>query len=150
MAETTTGSLSGALPSIIAQARAVKEFEGVWQRTCTVERQQEGTGEAWQQYTINQVAAGDTTETTDNRNYQQYTGSLLSITPAMSQIVIKVTDRSYRKLAKVVTSKFGPLAGNAMRRKKDEDYLALFASFATGASPGTGNPLSSGHIFAAK
>ena len=67
----------------------------------------------------------------------------------MSQIIIKITDRTYRKVAKVVTSRFGSLAGNAMSRKKDEDYIALFSTFATTASPGTGNPLSHGHIAAA-
>src|SRR3990167_10114880 len=67
----------------------------------------------------------------------------------MTQVIVKVTDRTYRKIAKIVSSKFGSLAGNAMRRKKDEDYIALFATFATTASPGTGNPLSHGHIAAA-
>ena len=43
----------------------------------------------------------------------------------------------------------GQLAGNAMRRKKDEDYLSLYSAFATTASPGTGNPLSFGHVTAA-
>ena len=68
----------------------------------------------------------------------------------MSQIIIKMTDRMFRKIASVVKNRLGALAGNAMKRKQDEDYLDLFSTFSTGASPGTGNPLSSGHISAAK
>jgi hypothetical protein len=68
----------------------------------------------------------------------------------MSQILIKITDRTFRKIASVVTGKFGTLAGNAMNRLDDEDYLATFSTFATTTSPGSGNPLSFGHIAAAK
>ena len=67
----------------------------------------------------------------------------------MTQILVKITDRTYRKIAAVVEAKMGGLAQNAMERKKDEDYLALFSGFATTTSPGTGNPLSFGHISAA-
>lgn len=148
--ENTSGTLTQALPSIIAKARIVKEFEGVWRRTCTIERQEEGTGLNWTEFALNQLQGQDIAETTDNRNYQQMSGSLLQSEPQMSQIIIKVTDRTYRKIAKVVKSKFGELAGNAMARKQDEDYLSLFSSFATTNSPGTGNPMSFGRIAAAK
>ena len=43
---------------------------------------------------------------------------------------------TYRRIADVVESKIGTLAGNAMARKKDDDYTTLFATFGTGASPG--------------
>lgn len=147
--ETTTGSLTSALPSIIADARIVREYDGVWQRTCDMRKLAKGTGLAWQEFTLQQIEAQDITETTRNENAQTYAGVLLSSTPQMTQIMIKITDRTYEKVAAVVTSKFGSLAGNAMRRKKDEDYLSLFSGFSTGASPGTGNPLSFGHITAA-
>lgn len=147
--ETTTSSLTQALPSIIADARIVREFEGVWQRTCDMKKLQKGTGLAWQEFTLRQIDAQDINEATRNENAQQYTGVLLSSTPQMTQVMIEVTDRTYEKVAQVVTSKFGTLAGNAMKRKKDEDYLTLFSGFATTASPGTGNPLSFGHITAA-
>lgn len=147
--ETTSGSLSDALPSIIADARIVKEFQGTWMRTTDVRRQKPGTGLSWQEFALSQVAAQNITETTNNQNFQQLQGTLFSIEPTMSQIIIKITDRTFRKIASVVTGKFGSLAGNAMARKEDEDYLALFATFATTASPGAGNPLSFGHIAAA-
>lgn len=146
---TTSGSLSAALPSIIVDARIVREYEGVWQRTCEMKKLAKGSGLAWQEFTLQQVAGQDISETTINENPQMYTGVLQSSIPQLSQIMIEVTDRTMEKIATVVTSKFGTLAGNAMKRKKDEDYLSLFAGFATTASPGTGNPLSFGHITAA-
>src|SRR3990167_5515161 len=147
--ETTSGTLGDALPEIISDARIVREFTGVWMRTCDVRRQDEGTGLAWTQFQIAQLDAQDIAETQTNNNYQQLAGTLLQSEPVMSQIIIKVTDRTYRKQSKNVTAKFGSLAGSAMARKKDEDYIALMSTFATTASPGTGNPLSHGHIAAA-
>lgn len=149
MAETTTGSLSAAMPEIIADARIVYEYDGTWQRTCDVKKQTPNTGLSWTEFALSQMQKQDITETTDNRNFQAYSGTLLSSEPQMSQIVIKVTDRTYRKIASVVSGKFGTLAGNAMKRGKDEDYLSLFSTFSTAASPLTGNPLSFGHITAA-
>lgn len=148
--ETITGSLSDALPSIIADARIVKEFQGTWMRTTDVRRQKAGTGLSWQEFALSQVAGQSITEATTNANFQQLQGTLFSIEPVMNQIIIKITDRTFRKLAAVVTGKFGALAGNAMSRLQDEDYLALASTFATTASPGAGNPLSFGHIAAAK
>lgn len=148
--ETTSGSLTAALPSIIGQARLVGEYQGVWRRTTDVQRQGTGEGLLWQEISLDQKVAQDITETTDNRNYQEISGALLSTEPTMTQIIMKITDRTMRKMAKVVTSKFGALAGNAQARLQDEDYLDVFAGFGTGASPGTGNPISFGHISAAK
>jgi hypothetical protein len=148
--ETTSGSLADSLPSIIADARIVREFEGVWKRTCDVRDQAKGTGLNWQEISLGQLTASDVTETTTNENYQQLVDTIFQIEPTMTQIALKITDRTYRKIAAVVESKIGSLAGNAMARKKDEDYLALFSACATTASPGSGNPLSFGHIAAAK
>jgi hypothetical protein len=147
--ETTTGSLSGALPEIIAQARIIREDEGTYKRTTDLIMQKKGTGLEWQEFSLNQLQASDITETTRNENFQQLSGQLLELEPDMTQIVIKITDRTFRKIAAVVSAKMGGLAQNAMERKKDEDYLSLFSGFATTTSPGTGNPISFGHISAA-
>jgi len=147
--ETLSGSLADSLPSLIADARIVREYEGVWQRTTDVRKLKEGTGLNWQEIDLSQMTAQDVTETTINENPQQFVDTLLQLEPDMVQIMTKVTDRTYRKIADVVEGKMGTLAGNAMARKKDEDYLSLFAGFGTGASPAAGNPLSFGHITAA-
>ena len=147
--ETVTGSLTDALPEIVADARIIKEFEGTWMRTTDVRRQTPNTGLNWTEFALSQLTGQGITETTNNRNFQQLQGTLLSVEPTMSQTIIKITDRTFRKIASVVKGKFGTLAGNAMARKQDEDYLALFATFATGTSPGASNPISFGHIAAA-
>src|SRR3990167_8956306 len=144
--ETLSGTLGDALPEMVLDAREVREYTGSWMRTCDVKKQDEGTGLNWTQFQIAQLDAQDIGESQENRNYQQLAGTLLNTEPVMSQIIIKITDRTYRKIAKVVSAKFGTLAGNAMKRGKDEDYLALFSTFATTNSPGTGNPLSFGYV----
>ena len=148
--ETVSASLGEALPSIIADARIMREQKsGTWERTATVKRQKEGEGLSYQWFLINQIDAQDITETTNNQNFQQFAGNIQSSEPQMTQVIIKITDRTYRKVSKNVTSKLGGLAGAAMERKKNKDYLSLFTTFPTTASPGTGNPLSAGHIAAA-
>ena len=148
--ETISGSLADSLPSMIADARIIREYDGVWQRTTDVRKLKEGTGLNWQEISLAQLVASDITETTENENPQQIADTLLSVEPTMTQILVKVTDRTYRKIADVVESKMGTLAGNAMSRKKDEDYLSLFSTFAATADPGAGNPMTFGHIAAAK
>ncbi len=147
--ETISGSLADSLPTIIADARIVREFEGVWMRTTDRRTQEEGTGLNWIENSLAQLAAQDISETTDNQNAQQLSDTLLQVEPTMTQILIKITDRTYRKIAKVVSGKFGSLAGNAMARKKDEDYLALFSTFATTVQPGAGTAFAYGYISAA-
>lgn len=148
--ETTSGSLGETLPSIIADARVMREQKsGTWERTATVKRQAEGEGLNYQWFLINQIDAQDITETSRNENFQQFAGNIQSTEPQMTQVIIKITDRTYRKVSKNVTSKLGTLAGSAMERKKNKDHLSLFTTFATTASPGSGNPMASGYIAAA-
>ena len=147
--ETTSGTLADSLPSMIADARIIREYEGVWQRTTDVRKLKEGTGLNWQEISLAQLVAQDVTETTNNENAQQIADTLLSVEPTMTQILVKVTDRTYRKIADVVESKMGKLAGNAMARKKDEDYLSLFSSFSTAVQPGAGTAFAYGYIAAA-
>ena len=148
--ETTTGALADSLPSVFADARITNETEGTWQRTCDVRRQTPGTGLNWQEISLAALASQDITETTRNKNAQQYQDTLLQVEPTMTQILVKVTDRTYRKIADVVESKMGTLAGNAMARKKDEDYLALFSTFSTAVQPGTGTVFAYGYISSSK
>lgn len=147
--ETTTGSLSDSLPTMIADARIVREYEGTFLRTCDVRSLTANTGLAWQEISLSQLQAQDITETTDNQNAQQLVDTLFTITPTMSQILLKITDRTYRRIASVVEGKIGSLAGNAMARKKDEDYLSNFSTFNGASDPGANNALSNGYIASA-
>ena len=148
--ETHSGSLSNALPTVYAEARRIREQKsGTWERTTTVKRQAEGEGLQYNWFTLNQIDAQNITETQTNGNFQQFAGSVQSSQPEMTQVIVKITDRTYRKVSKNVTGSIGPSAGNAMERKKNKDYLSLFTTFATTASPGSAQPLSHGHIAAA-
>ncbi len=146
---TGTGSLSDALPSIVAKTRVKKEFAGTWRRTCDIKQQKENTGLSWTEFTLNQLARQSITETADNRNFQQFSGSLQAIEPTMNQIIIKMTDRLFRKLSSNVLDSLGGASADAMNRGDDEDYLALFSTFSTTNSPGSGNPMSFGYISSA-
>lgn len=145
---TTTGSLTDSLPYVIAGARIVREEKGIYQRTTDAQTLSEGDGLDWNEIALAQLAAQAITETTTLNNPQQIQDTVFSVTPRVSGIHMKITDRTQRRISKAVWAKTGGLAQNAMQRKKDEDYLAMFATFTTNLG-GTGAPLQSGHIASA-
>lgn len=149
MAITDTGSLADSKQLVIDSARIVREYEGVWSRTCDVQRLGEGTGLSWEEISLAQLSAQAITETTVLENPQSITDALFTVTPTMTGINLIVTDRVYRRMPKKVIAKMGALSQNAIDRKKDEDYLATFAGATTTLS-GTGTTLASGVIGAAK
>lgn len=138
------------MPTIYAEARSIREQKsGTWERVTTVKRQPEGEGLTFGWSIVNQIDAQNITETQTNGNFQQFQVSTQSTQPEMTQVIIKVTDRTYRKAPKQVTGEMGKASGRAMERKKNRDFLSLFTTFATTNSPGSGQPLSHGHIHAA-
>lgn len=149
MAITDTGSLADSKQLIIDSARIVREYEGVWSRTCDVQRLSQGSGLSWEEISLAQLSAQAITEQTVLENPQSITDALFTVTPTMTGINLIVTDRVYRRMPSKVISKMGALAQNAIDRKKDEDYLATFAGATTTLS-GTGTTLASGVIAAAK
>ena len=149
MATTNTGSLSDSKQLIIDSARITREFEGVYKRTCEMQKLDENTGLTWEEILLGQLTAQGITETTELDNAQQITDSIIQATPQMVGIMTCVTDRVYRRMPRNVIAKMGPLAQNAINRKADEDYLAMFA-LATTTLAGTGTSLSHGHLAAAK
>src|SRR3990167_4395069 len=114
--ETTTGSLADSLPSIIASARIVREYAGVNKKTCDQQTLDPNTGLAWQEISLSQLAAQDIDETTTNTNAQQLQDTLLTATPTMTQILLKITDRTMRRIAPVVKAKIGAVAAQATGR----------------------------------
>lgn len=145
---TTTGSLADSRQTIIDSSRITREFEGTYTRTTEAQTLDEGTGLSWEEISLGQLTAQTVTETTELNNPQSLSDSLLVSTPLVSGLNYIITDRVYRRLPKMVTAKFGPLGQNAIQRKKDEDYLAIFATAATTLA-GTATTLQSGHIAAA-
>lgn len=145
---TTTGSLADSLPTIIASARIVREFEGVMPQLVEKQTLGEGIGLSWNEVTFAQLTAQDVTETTELDNPQQLSDSLLTITPTVAGIETVITDRVAARISKNAYAKIGSLAQNAIQRKKDEDGLTVLDGFSNSYC-GAGNTLTSGHISAA-
>lgn len=146
---THTGSLADSLDDVRVSARIVREQEGVISQLVTREKLGEGVGLSWQELKYEKLVAQTVTETTELDNPQQIEDSFITITPTVVGLETFITDRVKARISKVGLAKIGQLGQNAIRRKLDEDGLALFAS-ATGTSdPGAGVTLTSGHIASA-
>ena len=145
---TTTGSLADSLPTILDSARIVREFEGVMVRLSDRTNLADGTGLDWNEISLAQLTAQAVTETTELNNPQVLSDVLFSVTPVMVGVQTIITDRTMRRITKIVASKIGVLAQNAIQRRKDEDGLT-FLDGATTSLAGAGVTLTSGHIRAA-
>lgn len=134
--KTTTGSLADSLPTIIAEARVVREFPGQVPKLADRYRLDEGEGLDWNEIALSQMDAQTVTETTTLDNPQQYADTLLTITPTVTGITTIVTDRTYRRISKNVAGQMGGVAQAAIERKKDEDGLTTLdgATIELGAS----------------
>ena len=121
--KTITGSLADSLPTIIAEARVVREFPGQVPKLADRYRLGEGQGLDWNEIALTQMSAQAVTETTILDNPQQYADLLLTITPTVTGITTIVTDRTYRRVSKNVAGQMGGVAQAAIERKKDEDGL---------------------------
>ncbi len=144
---TTTGSLADSADLIIDSGRIRREYEGTFMRVCDWNTLPENTGLSWEEVLVEQLEQQAITETTWLNNPQQLADSLLTITPSVHGIQIRITDRVYRRLSKKALANVGELATNAIQRGKDEDYLSTLDG-ATVSTPGTGATLTSGHISA--
>lgn len=145
---TITDSLADSLPTVIADARIVREYEGTMPQIVDKKTLGEGIGLTWNEISLAALTAQAITETTVLDNPQQLADTLFSITPTVVGIETLITDRVAARISKNVFAKTGGLAQNAMQRKKDEDGLTVLDG-ATTALCGAGNTLTSGHITAA-
>jgi len=145
---TTTGDLADSLPTIVASARIVREYEGVMQRLSSPERLDEGTGLSWREVSFAALTASDVGETSTLDNPQTLSDALFTVTPTVTAIHTVITDRVKARIAKTALGKIGSLAQNAIERKKDEDGLTALDA-ASVSLPGLGSTLTSGHIAAA-
>lgn len=146
---TTTTALADSLPVVIDSARAVREYEGVYSRTCEMHRLPAGTGLDWDEITLNQLTAQAITENTVLDNPQQLADTKLTITPTQVGIQVRWTDKAKNRISPTVLAKTGMLAQNAMDRKKEQDYYTVLDGL-TNSQPGAGSTLTSGVISAAR
>lgn len=145
---TTTDAMTDSLPTVIASARIVREFQGVMPQLVDKETLGEGIGLSWNEISLAQLTAQAVTESTQLSNPQQMQDTLFSVTPTVVGIHTIVTDRVAARISKNAFGKMGALAQNAIQRKKDEDGLAVLDAASTSLC-GAGNTLTSGHIAAA-
>jgi len=145
---TTTGSLADSLPTLIASARIVREFEGVMPQLVEKQTLGEGVGLSWHEVKFEKLTAQDITETTVLDNPQQISDSLFTVTPTVCGIETVITDRVAARISKNAYAKIGALAQNAIQRKKDEDGLTMLDGFHNSYA-GAGTTLTSGHLSAA-
>jgi hypothetical protein len=145
---TTTGSLTDSLPTVIASARIVREFEGVMPQLVDKQTLGEGIGLNWNEVSMSALTAMAVTETTELNNPQQVADTLFTITPSMVGIQTVITDRVAARISKNAYAKIGSLAQNAIQRKKDEDGLVVLDG-ATTSLCGAGTTLTSGYVAAA-
>jgi hypothetical protein len=145
---TTTDALADSLPTVIAAARIIREYEGVMPQLVDVQELDLNTGLSWNEVSLAQLTAQNVTETTVLNNPQQMSDALFSITPSVTGIHTFTSDRVAQRISKKAWAKTGALAMNAIMRKKDEDGLVVLDG-ATTSLCGAGNTLASGHIRAA-
>lgn len=146
---TTTDALADSLPTVIMEARLVREYEGVMPQLVDKATLGEGMGLTWHEVSLAALTATSVTETTELNNPQQMSDTDFSITPTVVGIQTLITNRVAARISKNAYAKLGSLAQNAIQRKKDEDGIVVLDGASTSLS-GAGTTLVSGVIGAAK
>lgn len=141
-------NLADSLPSVIAAARIVREYEGVMVRLADHINLANNTGLNWNEVSLGQLQAQGITETTELNNPQTIVDTLLTVTPVMVGVQTIITDKTMRRISSNVAAQIGKLAQNAMQRKKDEDGLTALDG-ATTSFGGAGVTMASSFVSAA-
>lgn len=146
--DTLVPTVEEGLDTVVASARTTREFPAnVMLKVCDKVTLEEGTGTAWREFLAARLTAQNYGESDEIDNPQELDGSILSATPQLVAIQTFIGDRVQLRLNRKAYGTFGRLAQEAMDRKKDEDGLAIFATFTTTLA-GTGQTVSSGHVMA--
>lgn len=145
--ETFTTNLTDSLNSMVASARAVREFKGVMTNLVDKQTLDAGTGITWNEVSYAKLTASTASETERFENPQQYSDSNFPITPSLKVVHTVVTNRVIERIAKIGFAKMGALAQNAIQRLKDQDALLVFDG-ASVSQPGAAATLTSGVIAA--
>lgn len=140
--------LADSIPTIIAGARIVREFEGVMVRLSDRTNLAEGTGDKWNEISLSKLSAQGVTETTELNNPQKLQDTLFTVEPTVVGVQTIITDKTMRRISKKVAAKIGVLAQSAIQRKKDSDGLTLLDT-ATTSLGGAGTTMHDGLISAA-
>ncbi len=144
---TITTVLSDSLPTMIAQARQVQEYDGVMTQLADRVRLGEGVGNTWTEISLAKLTASSITETSESDNPQQLSDSAFKLTPSVIEVHTVITRRAARNVSKNVMAQTSSLGQHAIERKKDIDGLAVLDG-ATTILAGAGVTLTTGHVAA--
>lgn len=145
--ETFIANLTDSLNSMVASARAVREFKGVMTNLVDKQTLDPGTGITWNEVSYAKLTASSASETERFENPQQYSDTNFPVTPSLKVVHTVITNRVAERIAKIGFAEMGALAQNAIQRLKDQDLLLVFDG-ATVSQPGAGATLTSGVISA--
>ena len=144
-----TTTVSEGLDTVLSSARIQREFPpDVMIKLVDRQTLEAGIGISWREFLAAKLSAQNYGETDVIDNPQDIAGSVLSATPQLVAIQTFIGKRVEERLNRKAYATFGELAQNGINRKKDQDGLALFATFSSTIA-GTGQTLASGHIMAA-
>lgn len=147
MASTTTDALSDSLHTVVAEARRTREHQPGFQRTVMNVSLAEGTGLNWREVLMAQLNAFSVTEDQEFDNPETITDSVISFRPQGVIVQHFILDEVGRKISAKAFAQLGPLAQEAIERRKDEDGLLTLNTFST--QLGTANTApQSGHVSA--
>src|SRR3990167_5128294 len=146
---TVTSELTNSLDTIVASARARREYDrGVPQ---LVDRVGLGAhpGLDWKEVLFESLNAQAITENTVLDNPQRYDDSAITIRPQMIQMQTFISDKVRRNLNAKALAQMGKLPGEGMMRKRDEDGLTALDGSTT--QLGAANtPVETGDVAAAR
>ena len=144
---TTTDQMADSLPTVVAQARVVRKYDGVMQQLADRVNLGQGVGNNWREISLAQLTAVNITENTEEDSPQQLSDSVFTVTPSVISVHTVITDRTARNISKNVFAKTGQLGQQAIETQKDKDGLALLDG-ATTQLGSAGSSLTSGVIAA--
>jgi hypothetical protein len=142
---TTTDQMADSLPTVVAQARVVRKYEGVMQQLSDRVSLGQGMGNDWREISLAQLQAVNITENTEEDNPQQISDSVFTITPSVISVHTVITDRTARNISKNVFAKVGSLGQQAIETQKDKDGLTVLDG-ATTQLGSAGSAMTSGIV----
>ena len=145
---TTTGALADSLPTVIAAARQVSEYEGVMSQLVDRVTLGQGIGNTWNEISLARLTAQSVTESTVLDNPQQLSDTLFALTPSLVGIHTFISDRVALRIDKKAYAQTGTLGQHAVQRRKDTDGIIVLDGAAVSLS-GAGTTLVSGVIASA-
>jgi len=129
------------MPTMRQSARLFEEADFVFAATVDNVNLETGDGLTWNEIRIEQISAKNITEQTINEDFQAFEDTLFSVEPGMTQVTVRITDKTYRRISGNVGALLGEGVQRAMNRKLEQDGISQAANWSNDIA-GTGVTLS--------